>query len=103
MITLFFVELLCWNGAKLARSLINMTQLLGRALTNKKHLFFFSTNASATELKQILEAIGVRASGDCKKYLGLPIMVGKNKYNTFRRIKDRVWQRFYSWKNMLLS
>lgn len=30
-------------------------------------------------------------------------MVGKNKYNTFRGIKDRVWQRLYSWKNMLLS
>lgn len=37
------------------------------------------------------------------KYLGLPIVVGKSKYNTFRGLKDKIWRRISSWKCKFLS
>lgn len=40
---------------------------------------------------------------DHEKYLGLPIMVGKNKYKAFEAIKDKVWAKISNWKNMYLS
>ncbi|KAL5566126.1 hypothetical protein UlMin_029290 [Ulmus minor] len=38
-----------------------------------------------------------------KKYLGLPCYSGKNKKGLFSSIKDRVWNKFCSWKSKLLS
>ncbi|XP_042944818.1 uncharacterized protein LOC122278700 [Carya illinoinensis] len=49
------------------------------------------------------QGLGARVQSDCKKYLGLPAMVGMSKYNTFRGIKDRVWEKVYNWKNKFLS
>lgn len=38
-----------------------------------------------------------------EKYLGLPIMVGLNKYRTFQALKDRVWACISNWNNTFLS
>lgn len=40
-----------------------------------------------------------------EKYLELPTMVGKSKYNTFRCLKERarVCQKMNNWKNFVLS
>ncbi|XP_041025384.1 uncharacterized protein LOC121265781 [Juglans microcarpa x Juglans regia] len=46
---------------------------------------------------------GSLVQGSYEKYLGLPTMVGKSKYNTFRCLKERVWQKINSWKNYFLS
>ncbi|XP_042944622.1 uncharacterized mitochondrial protein AtMg00310-like [Carya illinoinensis] len=63
----------------------------------------FSPNAKANVNEGILKELGARLILNCEKYLGLPIMVGKSRYNTFRCIKDRVWQRVNNWKNKFLS
>ncbi|KAF5463140.1 hypothetical protein F2P56_019079 [Juglans regia] len=41
--------------------------------------------------------------GSYERYLGLPALVGRSKYNSFKVLKDRVWQRISSWKNSFLS
>lgn len=41
--------------------------------------------------------------GNYSKYLGLPIVVERSKYNTFRCLKEKVWQRIISWKSDMLS
>ncbi|XP_041011373.1 uncharacterized protein LOC121255161 [Juglans microcarpa x Juglans regia] len=50
----------------------------------------------------ILREWGSLVQGSYEKYLGLPTMVGKSKYNTFRGLKERVWQKINSWKNCFL-
>ena len=37
------------------------------------------------------------------KYLGLPTLIGRAKYNTFACLKDKVWKKLQGWKGMLLS
>lgn len=43
------------------------------------------------------------ACGDYVKYLGLPTMVGRSKYETFRGLKENNWKRMNSWRHTLLS
>lgn len=37
------------------------------------------------------------------RYLGLPILIGRSKYNTFHWIKERVWNKMSNWKHKFLS
>ena len=36
-------------------------------------------------------------------YLGLPTVIGRNKYKIFSAIKDRVWKRVQGWRRSLFS
>ena len=38
-----------------------------------------------------------------ESYLGLPTLIGREKYHTFSFIKDRVWKKLQGWKGMMLS
>jgi len=38
-----------------------------------------------------------------KKYLRLPVSMGKSKVQTFTYLKERVWRRIQGWKEKLLS
>ena len=38
-----------------------------------------------------------------EKYLGLPSLVGRNKKNTFKSIKDKLRKKLAGWKGKLLS
>lgn len=43
------------------------------------------------------------ACGCYEKYLGLPSIVGRSRYNTFKSIKDRIWKKISCWENKFLS
>ena len=36
-------------------------------------------------------------------YLGLPTLVGRDKYHTFSYLKDRIWKKLQGWKDLMLS
>ena len=38
-----------------------------------------------------------------KKYLGLPSLVGRNKKNIFKEVKEKLAKKLASWKEKLLS
>lgn len=93
-----------WAEWRRIRSILELYELASRqSLNTKKSIVFFSPNAKAEVREGILKEIGARMILNCEKYLGLPIMVGRSCYNTFRGIKDRVWQRVNNWKNKFLS
>ncbi|XP_042939577.1 uncharacterized mitochondrial protein AtMg00310-like [Carya illinoinensis] len=50
-----------------------------------------------------MKDMGARQLNNSEKYLGLLVMVGRSKYNSFRVIKDRVWKKINNWKNQFLS
>ncbi|XP_042964521.1 uncharacterized protein LOC122298719 [Carya illinoinensis] len=75
----------------------------GQCLNRQKTSLFFSTNVRDDIKRRIRKDIGAGMQNNCEKYLGLTIMVGKSQYNTFRGIKDRVWNKISNWKNLFLS
>ncbi|KAF5443039.1 hypothetical protein F2P56_035634 [Juglans regia] len=75
----------------------------GQFLNKDKTSVFFSSNSRGEDKEKIMELGGAVIKGSYEKYLGLPPVVGKSKYNTFRSIKERVWKKINNWKNVFLS
>ena len=51
----------------------------------------------------MLQILGVKEVVKFESYLGLPTLIGRDKYSTFAYLKDRVWKKLQGWKGMLLS
>lgn len=45
----------------------------------------------------------MEADGGYEKYLSSPLIVGKSKYNTYKKIKEGIWNKVQSWKNNLVK
>ncbi|XP_075654773.1 putative mitochondrial protein AtMg00310 [Castanea sativa] len=48
------------------------------------------------------EILRVKEVERFEKYLGLPTLIGRGKYQTFSYLKDRVWKKLQGWKRKLL-
>ena len=59
----------------------------------------FVSLAIKNSIKLLLEVPKIK---EYEKYLGLPIVVGKNKRVILNYIKDRVWSKLQGWKEQLL-
>ncbi|KAF5470931.1 hypothetical protein F2P56_011417 [Juglans regia] len=75
----------------------------GQCMNLQKTTMMFSSPVRQEEKERILQDLREMVQSSCEKYLGLPIMVGRACYDTFRRIKDRVWHKINNWKNQFLS
>ncbi|KAF5451861.1 hypothetical protein F2P56_026923 [Juglans regia] len=58
----------------------------GQCLNRQKTSLFFNSNTKDDIRRMIRRDVGVGIQNCCEKYLGLPVMVGKSQYNTFREI-----------------
>ena len=67
----------------------------GQAINRQKTSIFFSRNTKQEVKKDIQTLIGARVIENCEKYLGLPMMRGKSKLNTFkdmgRKLQSECW------------
>ena len=46
---------------------------------------------------------GAQVMTNCEKYLGLPVVGGKSKVNTFKNLQDRIIKRVMGWKEKTIS
>lgn len=75
-----------------------------RQVLNKDETsIFFSSNTGENIKRDILWEAGTRVCGSYEKYLDLPAVVGKSRVNTFRNIKERIWQKINNWKKKFLT
>lgn len=88
---------------KLQALLLRYGKASGQYMNKEKTSIFFSTNTPLEDRRKVLMEGGALVQGSYEKYLALPIMVGKSKYNTFRCINERVWQKINNWKKTFLS
>ncbi|XP_040987705.1 uncharacterized protein LOC121235427 [Juglans microcarpa x Juglans regia] len=104
-----YLFILCVEGLS---SLINNSDLRGATrgvtasgqfLNKDKTAVFFSSNTKEVDKRLILEEGGAVLRGNYENYLGLPVVVGRSKYNAFRGIKEKVWRKINNWKNSFLS
>ena len=51
----------------------------------------------------IQEMLGAQVMADYEKYLGLPMVGGKSKANTFKELQERVTKRVMRWKEKHIS
>lgn len=89
---------------------INLMNLLqqyeeasGQAIKRQKTSFFFSKNTHPQVKMEIQSMLGARIMSNCEKYLGLPMVGGKLKMNTFRDLQERITKRMMRWKETYIS
>ena len=69
----------------------------------EKSLVYFSSNTCGSQRDEIVSLLGVKEVERFESYLGLPMLVGRAKYQTFSFLKDRVWKKLQGWKGTILS
>ena len=75
----------------------------GQKINWEKTTLFFSKAVSNDMKREIMDLLGVAEIKEYEKYLGLPVVVGKNKKASLNYIKERVWAKLQGWKEKLLS
>ena len=75
----------------------------GQCINMEKSSVYFSSNTQEGQKAEIVSMLGVKVVDRFELYLGLPTMVGREKYQTFSYLKDRVWKKLQGWKGMMLS
>ncbi|WP_410971523.1 hypothetical protein, partial [Salmonella sp. SAL4439] len=60
-------------------------------------------NVSSEIKASVLESLGLSLANSHDRYLGLPTLVGRDKKQTFRIIKERVSRKLQLWKSRLFS
>lgn len=75
----------------------------GQCLNRQKSSIFFNANTKQETRSQLLNMSGLSICRNQEKCLSLPSYMDKSKYGTFEAIKDRVWKRINSQKNIYLS
>ncbi|XP_035551737.1 uncharacterized protein LOC118349897 [Juglans regia] len=88
---------------KIQEILLVYEKASGQFLNKGKTSVFFSNNPRLTDKQAIKKDGNSFVCGTYEKYLGLPAMVGRSKFNTFRTLKEKLWQKVSSWKNTFLS
>lgn len=63
----------------------------------------FSPNIRREIQDQLAAYFGVMRVEVHDRYLGLPIVLGINRFERFSYIKDRLWKKLKRWKEKLLS
>ena len=101
--SLLFCQATPKEGEVVAEILQTYERASGQSINLEKSLAFFSNNMTDTQKQQMLQILGVKEVVKFESYLGLPTLIGRDKYHTFAYMKDRVWKKLQGWKGMLLS
>lgn len=87
----------------LQRVLMVYEMAAGQQLNKAKTSFYFSSNIDREVQEEIKARFGAQVIKQHEKYLGLSSLVGKNKKNTFKEIKEKLARKLAGWKERLLS
>ena len=75
----------------------------GQQLNHDKTSIYFSCNTPQLTQDEIKHHFGAKIIKEHEKNLGLPSLIGKNKRNTFHQLIERLNNKFFGWKEKLLS
>ncbi|KAL4280035.1 hypothetical protein GQ457_03G016680 [Hibiscus cannabinus] len=75
----------------------------GQKVNFSKSTAYFSPRTPPQYRVAVHEALGVQEVSDPGIYLGVPILIGKNKYAAFGHYRDKMDTRVSKWSNLLLS
>ncbi|KAL4342607.1 hypothetical protein GQ457_08G031780 [Hibiscus cannabinus] len=75
----------------------------GQKVNFSKSTAYFSPRTPSAHRIDVHKTLGVQEIDDPDIYLGVPLLIGKNKYAAFGRYRDKVDTRVSKWSNLLLS
>ncbi|XP_060968817.1 uncharacterized protein LOC115701983 [Cannabis sativa] len=88
---------------KIQQILALYSRCSGQVINFNKYILYFSSNTPEETRKLFAEALNMRITEAIEKYLGLPMIGGKNKNAIFRPIKDKIWKKLNEYQAKLFS
>ena len=64
---------------------------------------FFTINTRSEVRQEIQTMLGAQVLFDFEQYLGLPIVAGKSKVNTFKGVREKISKRVIGWNEKFIS
>ncbi|CAM8943685.1 unnamed protein product [Rhodiola kirilowii] len=101
--SIFFIKAEAEEARALKGILAQYENVSGQRINLEKSEICFSRNSPAHIRDEVCRVIGVRQVGSHSKYLGLPLIFGQRKTDSFRCIVEKVWRKINDWKSKLLS
>lgn len=75
----------------------------GQKINYVKSAITFSPNTTEVCRKDVCDQLGVNEHQKPGKYLGMPMIIGRKKSETFSFLLERVQQKLHGWQNQPLS
>ncbi|CAM8986762.1 unnamed protein product [Rhodiola kirilowii] len=101
--SIFFIRASREEAAEFREILSQYEMLSGQRINMEKSEVVFSRNTPA-DVRQVVGSLLGIGQVDChSKYLGLPLIVGQGKTETFHCITEKIWRKIGDWKGKLLS
>lgn len=107
---IFFVDdsyIFCKENNESARHMLTLLSVFekasGQQINANKSSVVFSKNTEITRRNDMCQILGFQEARDRSLYLGLPIVVGRNKRAIFGFLKDKLQERVQGWDKKLLS
>ncbi|KAK9998306.1 hypothetical protein SO802_017909 [Lithocarpus litseifolius] len=75
----------------------------GQAINRQKTSIFFSRNTKQEVKEHIQTLMGATVMENCEQYLGLPMVGGRSKLNTFKDLQEKITKRVLGWKEKFIS
>ena len=75
----------------------------GQAIKRGKIALFFSKNTRENIKLVVQNMLGAQLFHDCEQYLGLPMIAGKSKTNTFKGVREKITKKVTGWKEKFIS
>ena len=101
--SLFFCLALHLECSNLLHVLNMYERASGQAINGQKTALFSNPNMDQTVKDDIRRLLNAQIVMEFEKYLGLPMVGGKNKANTFKDLRERIETGVTSWKEKLIS
>ena len=101
--SLLFCEAKITKFQQLLDILTQYEEAPGQAINKQKTTIFFSKNITSRIKEEIQKLLGAQVMTNCEKYLGLPMVGGKSKVNTFKGLQERITKRVMGWKEKTIS
>jgi hypothetical protein len=91
------------NSQKLQSILELYEACSGQKVNKDKSSIMFSRNVPTHLREELKQRLQLSMEARTKKYLGLPIYIGRSKQNSFENLKEKIWKRIQGWREKLLS
>ncbi|XP_028790032.1 uncharacterized protein LOC114746021 [Neltuma alba] len=101
--SLFFINAKRNNCRRLMEILNVYSQASGQTINLDKSCVFFSKNTVEKVKQEAFEVLGISASMNPGRYLGLPVIWSRSKVEALRFVKNKMGLKVQGWKQRLLT
>ncbi|KAL9682674.1 hypothetical protein QQ045_014479 [Rhodiola kirilowii] len=101
--SIFFIKATKEEATVFREVLSQYEMVSGQRINMKKLEVVFSCKTPADRRKYIGNLLRIEQVCSHSKYLGLPLLVGQRKTETFNCITEKIWKKIGDWKGKILS